>query len=168
MRPQLKAFKVHPDAIIPQYATESSACFDIHACLIEQMTVKVRTGAHQQDFSIFKERELKLFPGYRALVPTNLIFDIPLGYSLRLHPRSGLAWKNGITLANAEGVVDEDYVEPVFVVLHNTSGDIFTIKHGDRICQAELTLDIRGDILEVSERPASKTSRNGGFGSTGK
>jgi len=150
MKPVLKVYRETHDAILPKYSTESSACFDIHAYLP------------------FAPKSLLLRLESRVLVPTGLIFDIPSGYSLRLHPRSGLALKQGITLVNAEGVVDEDYTQPVSVILLNTSKEDVVINHGDRICQAELVLDTRCTIEEIQSQPKIKTNRTGGFGSTGK
>ena len=95
----------------------------------------------------------------RVLIPTGLILDIPEGYSVRLHSRSGLAWKDGVYLTNCEGIIDYDYVEPVFVMMTNISQSPKTINNGDRICQAEL--------VEIPEPPTRKTERDGGFGSTG-
>ena len=104
----------------------------------------------------------------RVMVPTGLILDIPEGYSVRLHSRSGLAWKDGIYLTNCEGVIDSDYVEPVFVMLTSISQSPKHIKHGDRICQAELVEKIYHEFEEINEPPSQKTDRYGGFGSTGK
>lgn len=146
--PILKYYKSNTNASCPVYATASSACFDLCACL---------------SFPI-----LTINPGQRVLVSTGLIFDIPKGFSLRLHPRSGLALKNGLTLLNCEGVIDEDYVDAVGAILLNTSADVFVLNHGDRICQAELVRDIKVDFEEIVTPPLKKTDRSGGFGSTGK
>tara|TARA_Y100000996_G_C22525509_1_gene644259 strand:- start:28 stop:474 length:447 start_codon:yes stop_codon:yes gene_type:complete len=107
-------------------------------------------------------------PGDRLLIPTGIIFDIPEGYSIRLHPRSGLALKRGLTLCNAEGVIDSDYVEPVYAAVLNQSGRTQNIYYGDRICQAEQRSAKHINRFEIlSQRPAQKTDRDGGFGSTG-
>ena len=84
-----------------------------------------------------------------------------------LHARSGTSLKQGLVLANAEGVIDSDYVEEVFVILHNISGNAVTIENGDRIAQAELVSNIIYHVEETPARPLPKTSRIGGFGSTG-
>jgi dUTP pyrophosphatase len=104
----------------------------------------------------------------RILIPTGLIFDIPNGYSVRLYPRSGLALKQGLTLANNVGIIDSDYVEPVFAMITNISGTIKYIKHNERVCQGELFKDHSCILEEISEQPGRKTNRDGGFGSTGK
>jgi dUTP pyrophosphatase len=93
--------------------------------------------------------------------------DIPQGYSVRLHARSGTSLKQGLVLANAEGVIDSDYVEEVFVMLHNISGNAVTINHGDRVAQAELVKNVEYSVEETPARPLPKTNRQGGFGSTG-
>jgi dUTP pyrophosphatase len=166
---QLKAFKEHPQAVVPQLATESSACFDIHACIPSGTRIKCYSyGSNESRSGESTSNSFMIAPFSRALVPTGLILDIPEGFSVRAHPRSGLAFKHGLTLANAEGVIDEDYVDPIFVMLINMSGVVQQIKHGERIAQLELYKTVPTQILETQERPAQKTSRNGGFGSTGR
>lgn len=164
----IKVYKSEPEAILPQYATEASACFDLHACLIPHTTVKMMSWSNEEDIVHVNEYGIVLLhPMSRVLIPTGLIFDIPKNHSLRLHPRSGLSFKSGINLVNCEGVVDQDYVEPVYVALCNTTNQAFKIAHGDRICQAELICDARYAIVETVAKPKKKTDRSGGFGSTG-
>ncbi|OUV90828.1 MAG: hypothetical protein CBD03_05550 [Rhizobiales bacterium TMED143] len=87
---------------------------------------------------------------------------------MRIHPRSGLAFKNGITLANSEGVVDSDYVQQTYVMLYNMSDKAFIVEDGDRIAQAEVLESYSKFVFEeVFDEPETKTSRTGGFGSTG-
>lgn len=170
--------KLNKNAIIPKYATEKSACFDIHACLDINSKIK---AYESQDFPYMVENKEKsttlkytekygliIQPNTRALIPTGLSFCIPNNHSIRLHPRSGLSFKNGIVLANCEGVIDEDYVEEVFVPIYNISNKEFMVKNGDRICQAELVLDHRVKIIETYNKINKKSDRIGGFGSTGK
>lgn len=164
----LKVYKAEPEATLPQYATKDSSCFDLHACLIPHTTIKGFCWNNEQDVIHVNEYGIVIIhPMSRVLVPTGLIFDIPKNHSIRLHPRSGLSFKFGVTLANCEGVVDEDYVEQVYIPLHNTTNVPFKINHGDRICQAELVCDSRYPLVETSVKPKPKTNRNGGFGSTG-
>lgn len=172
----LSIFKCVPDAIIPSYATASAACFDIHACLIEGIQVKsfvhfppspFGSSEHTRFFTINGKREIELPAGTRSLIPTGLKFDIGDGHSVRLHPRSGLSFKQGLSLSNCEGVIDSDYVDEVFVSIINLSACSVTIRHGDRICQAELVKDLRCAIIETNVEPTKKTNRSGGFGSTG-
>ena len=102
------------------------------------------------------------------MIPTGLIFDIPEGYSVRLHSRSGLAWNDGLYLTNSEGIIDSDYVNPVFVMMTSISQAPKTINNGDRVCQAELVKKIYHGLTEIKKPPVQKTEREGGFGSTGK
>ena len=111
---------------------------------------------------------MQVNPRERLLIPTGLIFDIPAGYSIRLYPRSSLALKQGLTLANNVGIIDSDYVEPVFMMIHNISGNQQFITDGQRICQAELVQEHPCMIMGAETRPERKTDRDGGFGSTGK
>jgi len=111
---------------------------------------------------------VQLNPNERMLVPTGLVFDIPTGYSVRLYPRSSLALKQGLTLANNVGIIDSDYVQPVFMMVCNMSGFQQFVTDGERICQAELVQEKQYVLLEINERPERKTDRDGGFGSTGK
>ena len=101
------------------------------------------------------------------MVETGLIFDIPIGYSIRIHPRSGLAFKKGITLLNAEGIIDSDYTDELKILLYNTSNIDFFVHQGDRIAQGELVKNLDYTIEECYTAPAKKTNRIGGFGSTG-
>ena len=87
--------------------------------------------------------------------------------SVRLHSRSGLAYKDGLYLTNCEGIIDFDYVEPVFVMMTNISQSPKSINSGDRICQAELVEMIQYDFKEIKNKPIQKTDRVGGLGSTG-
>lgn len=164
----LKVYKVEPEAILPQYATKDSACFDVHACLIRHTKVKSYCWNNEHDDIYVNEYGIVLVPPMtRVLIPTGLIFDIPKNHSIRLHPRSGISFKHGINLVNCEGVIDEDYTDQVFIALHNTSNVAFKINHGDRICQAELVCDARYPIVQTDDKPKVKLSRKGGFGSTG-
>lgn len=140
----LKIYKINLNAYLPKHATEQSACFDISAC-----------GSHI------------VIAHHSAAIPTGLIFDIPKGYSVRIHPRSGLAYKKGITLTNAEGIIDSDYTDELKILLYNTSNVDFIIQHGDRIAQGELVKNLDYTIEECYNPPVQKTNRIGGFGSTG-
>jgi dUTP pyrophosphatase len=112
----------------------------------------------------------QLGPKCRALIPTGMVLDIPAGFSGRIHPRSGNAWKNGVTLINAEGVIDSDYCNELLVPLYNTTNIPFVITHGDRIAQLEITKPYNeiSLITYTEAKPKNqKTNRKGGFGSTG-
>jgi len=108
-----------------------------------------------------------LQPGERALVPTGLRMEIPEGYEVQIRPRSGLALKHGITLANAPGTIDSDYRGPLGVIVMNAGQQMFEVAHGDRIAQMVLAPVLQArfalvDELDVTQRGA------GGFGSTGR
>lgn len=164
----IKVYKSNTEATIPEYATESSSCFDLHACLVPHTSIKCRLWNNDEEILFVNESSRLVLPAMsRVLIPTGLIFDIPSNHSLRLHPRSGISFKSGVSLINCEGVIDEDYVEPVFVALLNNSNIPFVVSHGDRICQAEIVCDSRYKIKETTTRPKIKTNRKGGFGSTG-
>jgi dUTP pyrophosphatase len=93
--------------------------------------------------------------------------DIPKGFSVRLHSRSGLALKEGLILANAEGVIDSDYTDELMVMVTSISGGIITVNDGTRICQGELVRNQPVAFTRSEFPPQQKTDRIGGFGSTG-
>ena len=180
-------YKLNPNIKIPEYATELSACFDLRAWLANDTFVKSYSMKNDelplmvQSPSSFaasflshnwrqKHLHLIIQPGHRVMVPTGLILDIPEGYSVRIHPRSSLSLKQGLVLANAEGVIDADYIDPLYILIMNVSGLPAHIAHDERIAQGELVqlpsreFRIHG---EASIAPQQKTSRVGGFGSTG-
>ena len=171
----LRVFRVCEEAIVPKYSTKYSACFDLHACLVKNAS-PIKVKAFVPDSIFEKSVELKVNetfeliipPKARVLVPTGLKFNIEVGRSIRLHPRSGLSFKSGLGLSNCEGVIDEDYFDEVFVSLINLSNTDQKICHADRVCQAELHVDNRCELNEIHTEPYQKTDRNGGFGSTGK
>jgi dUTP pyrophosphatase len=185
----LKVFRLNESAILPKLATAGSACFDVSACFESIQSIKayslplevksmnfawsdeeipIKQFDHEIEV-ITDNSYIKISPFQRALIPTGLKFDIPEGYSLRLHPRSGAAFKQGLSLVNCEGVIDADYVEELFVAVvnlnKNTNIDIFS---GDRIAQCELVKNVECSISEIDLPPVRKTTRAGGFGSTGK
>lgn len=130
---------------LPTYATEGAAGLDIRANISEPIVLK---------------------PLERLLIPTGLFVAIPLGYEIQIRPRSGLAFKHGITVLNTPGTIDADYRGEIKVLLVNLSNTSFTIEPGERIAQMVLakheTLSWKTtDILPSTERGA------GGFGSTG-
>ena len=174
----LKYFKVDSTVKNPVRASEWAACYDLHAslhnrtdgikCIDAYNTNGALTPILMYDQKINEYNyELEIPNNTRALIPTGLIFDIPEGYSLRLHPRSGLSWKYGLTLINAEGIIDSDYYHETFVALHNTSDHYVVVRHNDRICQMELVAINNFELEETDVQPEQKTDRNGGFGSTG-
>lgn len=164
---RLNVYKTHPDITLPKFATQQSACFDLSF----QMAGKTEYSgynAYNAPFTrLIHEDRIVLMPGDRVLVPTGLIFDIPEGYSVRIHPRSGLSYKQGLVLANLEAVIDSDYVLETFVLLRNQSENPITINNGDRVAQGEMVKKEEYVIWETTLRPIQKTDRAGGLGSTG-
>lgn len=142
---QVKIKKLHPDAIIPKYATDGSACFDLHSVgdyFIDDI-------AHTNE-----------------VVATGLSFEVPEGYQMLVFSRSGHAAKNNVRLANCVGVIDSDYRGEVKVLLAADIDARLTIKKGDRIAQAQIMPVHRVSFVEVEELTGTKRG-TGGFGSTG-
>jgi dUTP pyrophosphatase len=131
---------------LPAYETLSSAGMDVRADLNEAVTLQ---------------------PLERKLIPTGLFLEIPHGYEVQVRPRSGLAYKNGVTVLNAPGTIDADYRGEVGVLLINLSNEPFTIASGDRIAQL-----VVAKVEQIDWKPTSQLSETergeGGFGSTGK
>jgi len=171
MTSDLYFFKTSPEVKEPIRATKGSACFDLCSFLPESSEVSIYMNSHEQlDKRNRKvvDGRVQINPHERALIPTGLIFDIPRGCSIRLYPRSSLALKQGLTLANNVGIIDSDYVEPVYMMVYNISGYQQFVSNGIRICQAEMVKELPYMIMKSDVRPEQKTDRDGGFGSTGK
>ena len=165
--PKLHVWKLWPEAHMPEYGSEWAACFDLKASLRDDEEVTVYTKTNVKQNRKIYDKSIPLCSGERMLVPTGLVFDLQEGFSLRIHPRSGLSLKNGIVVANCEGVVDADYVQQTYVMLHNVSTETFEISDSMRIAQAELITILQPKLVESDREPEKKTSRKGGFGSTG-
>ena len=102
----------------------------------------------------------------RTIIPTGLFIELPVGFEAQIRPRSGLAYKNGITVLNAPGTIDADYRGEIGVILVNLSNEAFVIENGERIAQLIIAKHERAQWIEVQD--LSETSRGeGGFGSTG-
>ncbi|MDR8390831.1 dUTP diphosphatase [Aliifodinibius sp. S!AR15-10] len=133
------------DLQLPSYESVHAAGMDIRAALEEPFTLE---------------------PGERALIPTGLQMALPSGYEAQIRPRSGLAYRNGITMLNTPGTIDSDYRGEVKVLAINHGKEAFTINHGDRIAQMVIAPVQQLTVDEADELP--KTERgDGGFGSTG-
>jgi dUTP pyrophosphatase len=131
---------------LPAYATAGAAGMDLLAAVAAPLVIP---------------------PGGRALVPTGLCIALPAGYELQVRPRSGLALKNGIMLANSPGTIDEDYRGELGIILLNGGEAPFTVERGMRIAQAVVAPVTRAVWQEVPALP--DTARGaGGFGSTGR
>jgi dUTP pyrophosphatase len=132
---------------LPAYETKGAAGMDLRAAVGEAAT-------------------LTIAPGKWALVPTGFIFEIPEGFEAQIRPRSGLAFKHGITCLNTPGTVDSDYRGEVKVLLINLGDEPFDITRGMRIAQMVITPVTQARVAEIAE--VSETARGaGGFGSTG-
>jgi dUTP pyrophosphatase len=168
----LKIYKLWEEAHLPEYGSRLAACFDLKASLrlgdivtvYDDRNVK---GARKVSTNGEAQVSVTLYSGQRMLVPTGLVFDLSTTQSLRIHPRSGLSLKNGITVANCEGVVDSDYVQQTYVMLYNISTAPFDVLDGMRIAQGEIVRAIRVGLVEIDYEPENKSDRTGGFGSTG-
>ena len=119
------------------------------------------------DLRAYMEEPINLKPMQRILVPTGLYLELPDGYEAQIRPRSGLAFKHGITVLNSPGTIDADYRGEIKILLVNLSDESFFIESGERVAQMVISQheQIEWSVvesLEDSERSA------GGFGSTGK
>lgn len=131
---------------LPKYETKYSAGMDLRADLSE---------------------EIILHPLDRKLIPTGLFIELPKGYEAQIRPRSGLAFKHGLTVLNTPGTIDADYRGEIKVILVNLSNDDFVIKNGERICQMVIAKHEVAKLTEV--KILNETERGeGGFGHTGK
>jgi dUTP pyrophosphatase len=130
---------------LPSYETIASAGMDLHANILEPITLK---------------------PLERTIVKTGLFIALPVGTEAQVRPRSGLAAKKGITVLNAPGTIDADYRGEIGVILVNVSNTNFVINNGERIAQLIIAKHQRAEWEEV--KVLNKTKRGaGGFGSTG-
>jgi len=133
----------HP---LPEYTTIASAGLDLRANVSESVMLE---------------------PGEWKLIPTGLHIELPMGYEAQVRPRSGLAYKHGITVLNSPGTIDADYRGDVGVILINHSKSAFEIKSGERVAQLVIAKHEQAEWQLVEE--LGNTDRGaGGFGSTGK
>lgn len=124
------------------------------------------TGAAGMDIVAAVTEDLVLAPGARSAVPTGLSMAVPAGHEVQVRPRSGLALRHGVTVANAPGTIDSDYRGEVKILLVNLGDADFTVSRGMRIAQIVLAPVTRADPKLVEE--LDDTARgSGGFGSTG-
>ena len=143
MKVRIVNISKHP---LPPYATSASAGMDLRANLDSPIVLKSLE---------------------RTLVPTGLFIELPVGSEAQIRPRSGLAFKNGLTVLNSPGTIDADYRGEVKVILVNLSKEDFIINDGERIAQMIIAKHEKAEWVEVQE--LLETERGaGGFGSTGK
>ncbi|MBU2533238.1 MAG: dUTP diphosphatase [Alphaproteobacteria bacterium] len=109
---------------------------------------------------------LTLAPGGRGLVPTGLAVAIPTGFEMQVRPRSGLAYRNGVTVLNAPGTIDSDYRGEVQVMLVNLGDEPFVVRRGERIAQAVIAPVVQARLVERDSLDVTQRG-SGGFGSTG-
>ena len=130
---------------LPNYSTPASAGMDLRANISEQINLK---------------------PLERIIIKTGIFIELPIGYEAQVRPRSGLAFKKGITVLNSPGTIDADYRGEVGVILVNLSSEEFIIKDGERIAQMIIAKHEQAEWIEVEVLDASERG-GGGFGSTG-
>ncbi len=131
--------------VTPNYSTKNSAGLDLRANTKEEIVLK---------------------PMSRILIKTGLFIQLPEGSEAQIRPRSGLAYKHGITVLNSPGTIDADYRGEIGVLLINLSNEDYTIKNGDRIAQMVIAKYEHAEWLEVNQLDESQRGK-GGFGSTG-
>ena len=131
---------------LPAYETAHAAGLDIRAHLTEAISIA---------------------PMQRQLIPTGLFIELPIGFEAQIRPRSGLAFKNGITVLNSPGTIDADYRGEIKVLLINFSDTVFVVEPGERI--AQMVLAAHAQITWEEVTVLSETARGeGGYGHTGK
>jgi len=133
------------DLPLPRYQTGAAAGMDLPAALLEPVTVQ---------------------PGERALIFTGLILAVPQGYEAQVRPRSGLAFRHGITLPNTPGTIDSDFRGEVQIIVMNAGRAPFTIRRGDRIAQIIFAPVVQAEWIEQDELESTERGA-GGFGHTG-
>jgi dUTP pyrophosphatase len=142
---RVKVKDVRGGALLPAYATEGSAGMDLHAAIPESLILQ---------------------PLRRALIPCGIALELPEGYEAQLRPRSGLALKFGVTVANAPGTVDSDYRGEISVLLINLSDEPCLIEPGQRVAQMVIAR-VQKVALAWAEELGDTKRGAGGFGSTG-
>ncbi|MCA3753976.1 MAG: dUTP diphosphatase [Phenylobacterium sp.] len=149
MRPVVDIVRLphNPDLPLPAYETAGAAGMDLRAAVPEKAPLVLR-------------------PGARTAVPTGLAFALPEGFEAQVRPRSGLALKSGVTVANAPGTIDADYRGELKVLLVNLGEEDFVIRRGDRVAQLIIAPVVQAAWREVGDLDATARGA-GGFGSTG-
>jgi len=128
----------------PFYATDNSAGMDLRA---------------------FLDKTKEILPGEKTVINTGIFIELPIGYEAQIRPRSGLAFKNQITVLNSPGTIDSDYRGEIKVILINLSKKDFVVRSGDRI--AQMVISKYEKIIWRKVETLNKSDRTGGFGSTG-
>jgi len=154
-RPVLKFQKLRLGAYLPAYHSTHAAGFDFHAMV--PVDESQRPGMEY------------VLPMSKCIIHTGLAALIPQGYEIQVRPRSGLAFKHGITIINSPGTIDSDFFDEIKIVLFNLGTEGFKVFNGDRIAQGVLKPVEQYSIEEVKEFSEEdlKDNRGGGYGSTG-
>jgi dUTP pyrophosphatase len=142
----VEIMKLDPRAKIPQYMTSQAAGLDLCAVL---------------------DAPLVVAPGERVLVPTGLALALPSGYEGQVRPRSGLAWRDGVTLVNAPGTIDADYRGEVKIILINHGQQDVTLCPEERIAQLIIAPVVQAQLQEVTALDNTERDQRG-FGHTGR
>ena len=151
---------MYSDVILPEYSHDTDACADIRAYFNDEFLSKNTS-------ILVAEKTICLSSGNRLLIPTGLILDIPEGYSVRTHPRSSTGYKIGIHHPHDQGIIDADYYHQLFLLFYNMTEIEISIKHNQKLVQAEMIKKPIYEIIETKIQPSQKTDRIGGLGSTG-
>lgn len=160
--------RLHDDVILPAPATPGSAGYDLRAYL-KGRTIRHSDGITQIERAAEEEQGswgVTLGSGEMALIPLGFRTRLPTGIEAQIRPRSGQAFKHGLTIPNAPGTVDADYAEEWMVIVRNDAPGARRIEHGERIAQAVFARYVALELREGMVRRS--TERAGGFGSTGK
>ena len=157
----------------PRRATKYSACYDIgfYPASDDHFVTYFDDENDSGDLGINKNGEIVIPPGARAIVPTGLRLKIPGGHHVKVYSRSSMALKRGLVLVNSIGIIDEDYEDPLYMLLHNVTKVDVTLKIGERIGQIELCQTTPITFYKDDgdeENDANAPNRKGGLGSTGK
>ena len=131
------------------------------------LPAQATAGAAGHDLRAAVSTPVTLAPGERALIPCGFCIAIPEGWEIQVRPRSGLAWKHGITLINSPGTIDADYRGEVMVPLVNLGASPFVVERGERIAQAVFARFAAAQVEVVTDLDATDRA-HGGFGSTGR
>jgi len=151
--------KMYEDVVVPEYAKEGDAGMDIRAYFTEEFVKKAGRD-------VYKEEGLRIEAGIRKIIPTGIKVAIPNGYEIQVRPRSGMAFKKGLTVLNTPGTIDAGYRGEIGVIIYNAGHDSVTIEHGERVAQLVLNKvpQVEWDVVE--ELPESVRGADG-YGSTG-
>ena len=136
--------KTNKNAITPTYAKDGDSCCDLYS--VEDVTVT---------------------PGQRKLIDTGIAIELPQGFEAQIRPRSGNAWKQGVTVLNSPGTIDFGFKNSLKVIVINHGDNYFVIKKGDRIAQMKFSPTYQGHFIEVKELSKSERGTDG-IGSTGR